>query len=103
MLKLFRLGAVLIVKKAKRNVLLKVTSNEEKLKSDLAKLVKTVRKRLKMTQRELAQKAGTTQAVIARLEGGTDERMPSLMLIYRLFKGTKVDLSLLCSYMDNPK
>jgi transcriptional regulator with XRE-family HTH domain len=37
-----------------------------------------------LTQLELAQKAYTTQPVIARLERGSDSRIPSLELLGRI-------------------
>lgn len=37
-----------------------------------------------LTQAELAKLIGTTQSVIARLEGGSDKRVPSIPLLARI-------------------
>jgi transcriptional regulator with XRE-family HTH domain len=51
-----------------------------------ARFIRTARERAGLSQREFARLAGTTQAVAARLELGTDQRMLSLMLICRMKK-----------------
>lgn len=56
----------------------------EMIINQIAKLVVQARKKAKLTQKELADKAGTTQPVIARLESGSDERIPSLELLLKL-------------------
>lgn len=56
------------------------------------------RERVGFSQRKLAQKAGTTQAVVARLEAGSDPRMTSLMLITRLLKAAHAHLELRCVF-----
>jgi DNA-binding XRE family transcriptional regulator len=57
---------------------------QERAKTELAMAMKAARTRAKLTQAALAKKAGTTQSVVARLEGGRDSRMPSLPLLGRL-------------------
>lgn len=57
---------------------------KELLINEIAKMVVTLRKRTHLTQAELAEKANTTQPVIARLESGMDTRMPSLTLLARI-------------------
>jgi len=52
----------------------------------LAKAVIDARKRAGLTQIELAQKMGTTQPVVARLEGG--RTLPSMRTLERLAKAT---------------
>ena len=52
---------------------------------------------------ELAKKAGTTQAVVARLETGEDSRIPSLGLIYKLLQAANARLELNCVYGKNDK
>jgi hypothetical protein len=47
---------------------------------------------------EFARLAGTTQTVVARLELGTDRRMPSLMLICRLLKAANAHLEIKCVF-----
>lgn len=49
---------------------------------DAASLVKAIRQRAALTQRELARRAGTTQAVVARIETGRSD--PSLRTLQRL-------------------
>jgi len=50
----------------------------------IACTVVELRQRQGLTQLELAQKAYTTQPVIARLERGSDSRIPSLELLGRI-------------------
>lgn len=57
---------------------------EEKAKTQIAALVRTARQRVGLTQADLAAKIGTSQSVIARLESGADQRMPSLALLARI-------------------
>jgi predicted transcriptional regulator len=56
----------------------------ELLINEIAKIVVHLRKHAHLTQQELADKAGTTQPVIARLESGADDRIPSLELLAKL-------------------
>jgi len=57
---------------------------EEKARTQIAALVRTARQRVGMTQAKLAEKVGTSQSVIARLESGGDQRTPSLALLARI-------------------
>ena len=52
--------------------------------NEISKLVVKLRQAAHLTQKELAEKAGTTQPVIARLESGNDTRVPSLELLARI-------------------
>lgn len=56
----------------------------ERAKTLIAKAVHSARTRADLTQIELAQKAKTTQAVISRIESGSDSRTPSLELLSRI-------------------
>lgn len=56
----------------------------ELLINEIAKMVVDLRQKAKLTQRELAEKAETTQPVIARIESGVDQRMPSLELLAKI-------------------
>ena len=56
----------------------------ELLINEISKMVIQLRNAAHLTQAELARKAGTTQPVIARLESGTDTRIPSLALLARI-------------------
>ena len=77
---------------------IKILFDEEKTKTDIARLVRSAREAARFSQREMATKAETTQAVVARLELGTDKRMPSLMLIVRLLKAANAHLELKCIF-----
>ncbi len=66
----------------------------ELLINEIAKMVIQLRQQAKLTQQELANKAGTTQPVIARLESGTDHRMPSLELLTKLASAANVKLKI---------
>jgi transcriptional regulator with XRE-family HTH domain len=59
-------------------------SNFQRRVDDLGLAMKAARKNAGLTQNELAKKMGTTQSVIARLESGEDERMPSLPFLARI-------------------
>lgn len=67
---------------------------EERAKTAIAMAVKTARKRARLTQAQLARKIGTTQSVIARLEGGGDRRVPSLSLLARIATACHGELEL---------
>lgn len=51
---------------------------------EFARVVRGLRKTAGLTQSELAKRAKTTQAVIARIESGTDSRIPSSDLLFRI-------------------
>lgn len=72
----------------------------ELLINEIAKMVIHLRKKAKLSQQELAEKAGTTQPVIARLESGSDNRVPSLDLLSRLAVAAhaKLKISMLVSH-----
>ncbi len=59
-----------------------------------ADLVREARRRADLTQRELAERAGTTQSAIARLESGRTS--PSFDLVLRLIRlsGFRLDVAL---------
>ena len=57
---------------------------KEEIKNRVAKMVIDLRQRSGLTQEELAVKAHTSQPVIARLERGSDTRVPSLELLNRI-------------------
>lgn len=70
----------------------------EKAISEIARLVRDARQRAKLTQAALAKKAKTTQTVIARLESGTDRRIPSLDLLERIARAFKARLQVSFAY-----
>lgn len=59
---------------------------------DIIRAMVAARKERNMTQKELAEKTGITQADISRIENGT--RNPSLDMIKRLAKGMGMRLKL---------
>lgn len=63
---------------------IRIRYEEERAKTSIALVVKEARSRAGLTQVQLARKIGTTQSVIARLEGGADRRVPSLSLLARI-------------------
>ena len=64
----------------------------EKAISEIARLVRDARLKAGLTQAQLAKKAQTSQVVIARLESGTDQRVPSLDLLERIANALKAKL-----------
>lgn len=56
-------------------------------------LVREARKRAALTQRELAERAGTTQSAIARLESG--RTTPSFDTVLRLVRLCDLDLEVM--------
>lgn len=77
---------------------IKILFDEEKTRSEIARIVRAAREHAGLSQRELARRAATTQAVVARLELGSDSRMPSLTLIARLLKAANAHLELKCVF-----
>ena len=63
---------------------IRIHFEEEKSKTEIAHAVRTARMRADLTQAELAKLIGTTQSVIARREGGSDKRVPSIPLLARI-------------------
>lgn len=64
----------------------------EKAISEIAQLVRDARLRAGLTQAQLAEKSQSSQVVIARLESGTDDRVPSLDLLERIASALKARL-----------
>jgi len=63
---------------------IRIQFEEEKSKTDIAHAVRTARMKADLTQVQLAKLVGTSQSVIARLEGGSDKRVPSISLLARI-------------------
>ncbi len=57
---------------------------QERAKSKIAMAVKAARTKAHLTQAKLAEKVGTTQSVIARLESGSDKRIPTLPFLAQI-------------------
>ena len=86
------------IRKKLKNSAIRILVDEEKTKTEIARIVGTAREKSGLSQREFARLAGTTQTVVARLELGTDRRMPSLMLICRLLKAANAHLEIRCVF-----
>ena len=80
------------VQKLLKNSEIRILFEEERAKTEIAMAVKEARLRAGLTQIELAKKAETTQAVISRIESGTDSRIPSLALLARIAGACKARL-----------
>lgn len=64
-----------------------------KIREEVARALAEARKRARLTQEQVAQRAGTRQSVIARLEGGKGG-IPSLSLLDRVAHAVGLQLSL---------
>ena len=62
------------------------------------RLVRSARKRAGLSQRALAERAGTAQSVVARVESGTTD--PSSATLLRLLEAAGAELR--CSLVDRP-
>ena len=60
----------------------------------IASKIVALRKKENLTQKELTDRAGTTQTVISRLESGKDKRVPSLPLLDKIAKSSNSTLSI---------
>ena len=72
----------------------------EKAISEIAQLVRDARIRAGLTQAQLAEKARSSQVVIARLESGSDDRTPSLDLLERIAGALKARLLVRFEYKN---
>jgi len=72
----------------------------EKAISEIARLVRDARLKAGLTQAQLAKKAQSSQVVIARLESGTDGRVPSLELLERIANALKAKLMVRFEYNE---
>lgn len=73
-----------VIERELKNPEFKFYFEHEKAIGQIAMIVRTARQKAGMTQSELALRAGTNQVVIARLESGSDNRIPSLDLLQRI-------------------
>ena len=71
---------------------------KERAFNQIARLVRDARLKADLTQEELAKRAETSQTVIARLESGLDQRIPSLDLLERIASALKAKLSVSFEY-----
>lgn len=68
--------------------------DKELLINAIAVMVTELRTHAELTQAELAERAGTSQPVIARLESGIDSRVPTLELLSRIATASNARLTL---------
>ncbi len=73
---------------------IRVLFEEERAKTLIAEAVRNARIHAGLTQVKLANLADTTQAVISRIESGTDSRVPSLSLLARIAGACRAKLTL---------
>ena len=83
-----------IIKEECKNPAFSAYFERELLINEIAKMIVQLRQHAKLTQKELADKAGTTQPVVARLESGSDERVPSLELLAKLARAGNAHLKI---------
>ena len=84
------------VKTKKNDKEFQVAYEEVKMHLKIARLVEDFRLKAGLTQTQLAKKAGVSQPMIARLERGDQDRVPTLSTINKVFKalGYKIDLNI---------
>lgn len=73
-----------VINKKRKNKKFASFFQREILINEIAKIMVQLRQQAHLTQKELADKAGTPQPVVARLESGSDSRVPSLELLSKL-------------------
>lgn len=83
-----------IIKEERKDPLFNECFERELLINEIAQMMVQLRKNAKLTQQELADKAGTTQPVVARLESGSDDRIPSLELLAKLARAGNAQLKI---------
>ena len=72
---------------------IRVEFEAQRAKTQIAEAVRAARLKAGLTQTMLAKLSKTTQAVISRIESGTDSRTPSLDLLSRIAGACKAHLS----------
>lgn len=72
-----------------------VEYERESLINAIACIVVKLRQNKHLTQSQLAKKIGTTQSVIARLESGSDSRIPSLTMLSRIANATHTKINIM--------
>lgn len=83
-----------VIKEQLKDESFAVEYERELLINAIAKLIVKLRKNKHLTQAELAKKVGTTQSVIARLESGSDTRVPSLDILARIANATHTRINI---------
>ena len=100
MSKKHRKSSKAFVAKLLRDPEVSIHFNVERTRTDLAAAIRVGRKRAGLTQAQLAKKIKTSQSVIARLESGTDRRMPSLPLLAKIAEACDGKLELRLKFAD---
>ena len=80
---------------------IRVLYEQERAKTVIAEAVRQARIHAGLTQMELAELADTTQAVISRIESGSDARTPSLPLLARIAGACKAQLTVGFAFRTN--
>jgi predicted transcriptional regulator len=73
-----------VVKEKLKDEEFRIYYEDEQVKNQIAKIIIELRQKQGITQEELAKRSHTSQPVIARLERGTDSRIPSLKLLNKI-------------------
>lgn len=83
-----------ILARERKNGAFQLAFDERRFYLQIAHLVSDLRTRTGLSQIELAEKAGVSQPMIARLERGDSSRTPTFDTIFRLLKVLGYTLSL---------
>lgn len=73
-----------VVAKLLEDPKVRVYYEEERIRTRIAMAIKSLRKKFSLTQKELAEKIGSSQSMVARLESGEDSRVPSLPVLAKI-------------------
>ncbi len=93
-------SAKTFVEKVLKDPEIRVLFEAERAKTLIADAVRSARLRAGLTQVELAKLAKTTQAVVSRIESGSDSRVPSLDLLSRIAGACKATLTFAFSFQS---
>lgn len=87
-----------VIKKEMKDAEFRFYFERERAISKIARMTRDARLKAGLTQAQLAQRAKTSQTVIARLESGVDQRTPSLDLLERIARALRAKLMLRLEY-----
>lgn len=87
-----------VLEKEMKDTSFRLYFERERAISEIARLVRDSRQLANLTQEQLAVRAKTNQSVIARLESGEDERIPSLELLERIASALRAKLMVSFEY-----
>lgn len=83
-----------VIKEYLKDPVFKFNFEQRSAITEIAHIVRGLRKKAGLTQAQLAKKADTTQAVVARLESGKDKRIPSTDLLFRIAFAAKARMTI---------